>query len=96
MIGWEDDDATVGPVVAAAKQSLLQLILHIIPVDYDGKGFYRLVLEPRRFRNSQYVDYKRCKRFAACDVCVRLGNGMHCARDIIRSIDGSGSRSGDK
>jgi hypothetical protein len=44
MIGWEDDNATVGPVAAAAKQSLLQLIPHIIPLHDDGK-LYRLVLE---------------------------------------------------
>jgi hypothetical protein len=45
MIGWEDDNAIVGPVAAAAKQSLLQLIPHIIPLHDDGKGLYRLVLE---------------------------------------------------
>ena len=90
MIGWEDDDTTVGPVAAAAKQSLLQLIPHIIPVDYDGKYFYRLVLEHGDL-GIHNVDYKRCKRFAACDVCVRLGKGMHCTHDIIRSVDDSGS-----
>jgi hypothetical protein len=42
MIGWEDDNNVVGPVAAAAKQSLLRLIPHIMPIDSD---IYRLVLE---------------------------------------------------
>ena len=45
MIGWECDNATVGPIAAAAKQSLLQLIPHIIPLHDDGKALYRLVLK---------------------------------------------------
>ena len=45
MIGWEDDIASVGPIAAAAKQSLIRLIPHIIPLHDDGKGLYRLVLE---------------------------------------------------
>jgi hypothetical protein len=49
MIGWEDDNATVSPVAVAAKQSLLQLIPHIIPLDDNGKGLYRLVLEQGDF-----------------------------------------------
>ena len=44
MIGWEDDNNTVGPIAGAAKQSLLHLIPHIMPVDSDG-SLYRLVLE---------------------------------------------------
>ena len=32
MIGWKDDNNTVGPIAAVAKQSLLRLILHIMPV----------------------------------------------------------------
>ena len=45
MIGWEDDNNTVGPIAAAAKQSLLRLIPHIIPADNDQTHLYRLVLE---------------------------------------------------
>ena len=45
MIGWESDNATVGPIAAAAKQSLLRLIPHIIPADGDQDMLYRLVLE---------------------------------------------------
>lgn len=45
MIGWEDDDNTVGPIAAAAKQSLLRLIPHIMPRDGDQTSLYRLVLE---------------------------------------------------
>jgi hypothetical protein len=33
MIGWESDNVTIGPIAAAAKQSLLHLILHIMPTD---------------------------------------------------------------
>jgi hypothetical protein len=33
MIGWEDDNNVVGSIAAAAKQSLLRLIPHIIPAD---------------------------------------------------------------
>ncbi|EJP61249.1 3-hydroxybutyryl-CoA dehydratase [Beauveria bassiana ARSEF 2860] len=43
MIGWEDDDNTVGPVAAAAKQSLLRLIPHMMPA--DSASLYRLVLD---------------------------------------------------
>lgn len=45
MIGWEDDNNTVGPIAAAAKQSLLRLIPHIMPADSDQTSLYRLVLE---------------------------------------------------
>ncbi|KAH9952260.1 3-hydroxybutyryl-CoA dehydratase [Lactifluus volemus] len=45
MIGWEDDNNTVGPIAAAAKQSLLRLIPHIMPTDNDENSLYRLVLE---------------------------------------------------
>ena len=45
MIGWESDNVTVGPVAAAAKQSLLRLIPHILPTDGDKGHLYSLVLE---------------------------------------------------
>lgn len=47
MIGWEDDDNIVGPIAAAAKQSLLRLIPHTMPAGSDSEqsSFYRLVLE---------------------------------------------------
>lgn len=45
MIGWEDDNNTVGPTAAAAKQSLLRLIPYIMPTDNDEGSLYRLVLE---------------------------------------------------
>lgn len=49
MIGWESDDVTVGSIAAAAKQSLLRLIPHIMPPDDDESAnepsLYRLVLE---------------------------------------------------
>ncbi|KJA25526.1 hypothetical protein HYPSUDRAFT_64707 [Hypholoma sublateritium FD-334 SS-4] len=45
MIGWEDDDNTVGPIAVAAKQSLLRLIPHIVPTDSDEASLYRLVLD---------------------------------------------------
>ncbi|KAK3987618.1 hypothetical protein QBC44DRAFT_270819 [Cladorrhinum sp. PSN332] len=48
MIGWEDDNETVGPVALAAKQSLLRAIPYILPVDtatVPGESLYRLVLE---------------------------------------------------
>lgn len=44
MIGWEDDNNTVGPITVAAKQSLLRLIPHIVPLDSD-EALYRLVLD---------------------------------------------------
>ena len=31
----------------------------------------------RRFRNSQYVDYRGCKWFTACDVCVCMTGKQH-------------------
>ena len=46
MIGWEDDNHTVGPIAAAAKQSLLRLIPHIFPLEIGDKPtLYRLVLD---------------------------------------------------
>lgn len=45
MIGWESDNVTVGPVAVAAKQSLLRIIPHIMPVNGDQTSLYRLVLE---------------------------------------------------
>lgn len=45
MIGWEDDNNTVGPIAAAAKQSLLRLIPHIMPAESDQTSLYRLVLD---------------------------------------------------
>lgn len=45
MIGWESDDEVVGHRAAAAKQSLLRLIPHIMPEGDDEPSLYRLVLE---------------------------------------------------
>lgn len=45
MIGWEDDHNTVGPIAAAAKQSLLRLIPHIIPTANDESILYRFVID---------------------------------------------------
>lgn len=43
-IGWEEDKLTVGPLVSAAKQSLLCLIPLILP-EGDDEVLYRLVLQ---------------------------------------------------
>lgn len=43
-IGWEEDKLTVGPLAAAAKQSLLCLIPLILP-EGDDEVLYRLVLQ---------------------------------------------------
>ncbi|MCJ1343386.1 hypothetical protein MMC31_001579 [Peltigera leucophlebia] len=45
MIGWKSDNNTVGPVAAAAKQSLLRLIPHILPPESDQTFLYRPVLD---------------------------------------------------
>lgn len=45
MIGWESDANTVGPVAAAAKQSLLRVIPHMMPEDSGQADLYRLVLD---------------------------------------------------
>jgi hypothetical protein len=45
MIGWEDDNNTVGPIAAAAKRSLLRLIPYIMPADNKQTSLYRLVLD---------------------------------------------------
>ncbi|KAM0800334.1 3-hydroxybutyryl-CoA dehydratase [Usnea florida] len=47
MIGWESDNNTVGPIAAAAKQSLLRFIPHTMPAGSEGdqSSFYRLVIE---------------------------------------------------
>ncbi|GAM89005.1 hypothetical protein ANO11243_070390 [Dothideomycetidae sp. 11243] len=43
MIGWEEDELTVGPLAAAAKASLLRFIPHMLPA--DEPQLYRLVLD---------------------------------------------------
>ena len=97
MIGWEDDNASVGPIAAAAKQSLLRLIPHFIPLHNDGKGLYRLVLEHSDFGVHNMLITEDANGLPlVTSVCVWLGNSMHCACDIIRFVDGSGSWSGDK
>ncbi|KAE9379271.1 hypothetical protein N431DRAFT_460549 [Stipitochalara longipes BDJ] len=45
MIGWENDNNTIGPVAAAAKQSILRFIPHILPANNDQTSLYRLVLD---------------------------------------------------
>jgi hypothetical protein len=44
-IGWPSDEATVGPVAYKAKDSLLRLVPHILPLDTSAPSLYRLVLE---------------------------------------------------
>lgn len=44
-IGFEDDNFTVGPIAAAAKQSLLHVLPHIFPADSKQPSLYRFVLE---------------------------------------------------
>lgn len=47
MIGWEDDEETVGPIALAAKGSLLRAIPHITPqeISDSATSLYRFVLE---------------------------------------------------
>lgn len=44
MIGWEDDEETVGPIALEAKHTLLRAIPHIMPSE-STVSLYRLVLE---------------------------------------------------
>lgn len=45
MIGWEDDEETVGPVALKAKRSLLRAVPLIMPRGTREASLYRLVLE---------------------------------------------------
>ncbi|KAJ5273311.1 hypothetical protein N7478_008436 [Penicillium angulare] len=45
MIGWEDDNETVGPVALAAKGSLLRALPHIMPLEHTDQCLCRFVLE---------------------------------------------------
>ncbi|KAG8411503.1 hypothetical protein J3458_015560 [Metarhizium acridum] len=45
MIGWEDDEETVGPIALAAKQSLLRVVPLTLPPDVPDGSLYRFVLE---------------------------------------------------
>lgn len=46
MIGWEDDNETVGPIALAAKESLLRAIPYMTPSESSiSTSLYRLVLE---------------------------------------------------
>jgi hypothetical protein len=49
MIRWEDDNNIVSPIAVAAKQSLLRLILYIMPRDGDQTFIYCLVLDHSDF-----------------------------------------------
>ena len=44
-MGFEDDNYTVTPIVAAAKRSLLRVLPYILPADSRPPTLYRLVLE---------------------------------------------------
>ena len=70
LISWEDDNASVGPIAAAAKQSLIRLIPHIIPLHDDGKGFYRLVLEHGDFGVHNMSITEDANGLPVTDVCV--------------------------
>jgi hypothetical protein len=96
MIEWEDGNNTVGPIAAAAKESLLRLIPHIMPVGSDQGSLLSPRSRPQRFRHSQYVNYNGCKRATLRDVLVRLGDWVHRAGYFVRSVDGSGRRSSDR
>jgi hypothetical protein len=45
MIGWEDDEETVGPVASSAKQSFLRALPSILPPEVAEGRLYRHVLE---------------------------------------------------
>ncbi|KAJ5093225.1 hypothetical protein N7456_009086 [Penicillium angulare] len=45
MIGWKDDNETVGPAALAAKRSLLRALPHIMPLEQTEPCLYRFVLE---------------------------------------------------
>ncbi|KAG8667814.1 hypothetical protein FPOAC2_13013 [Fusarium poae] len=45
MIGWEDDNNTVGEEAMKAKQSLLRFLPHMLPSEEDDQYLYRMVLE---------------------------------------------------
>ncbi len=49
MIGWEDDNNTIGPIAIVTKQSLLHLIPYIMPADNSQASLYRLVLDHNDF-----------------------------------------------
>ena len=94
MIGWEDVNATVGSRCGGSKE--ISLKIHPTYHSFTRRqGLYRLVLEHGDFEIHN-MSIRGCKQFNTCDVCVRLGNSTHCARDIIRSVDGSVRRSSDK
>ena len=45
IIGWKYDNHEVGPLAAAAKQSLLRLVPYIVPAETDQTRLYRFVLD---------------------------------------------------
>ncbi|KAM0219397.1 hypothetical protein ACHAPA_004794 [Fusarium lateritium] len=45
MIGWESDNATVGPKALKAKQSLLRFLPHMLPSEENEEYLYRMILE---------------------------------------------------
>jgi hypothetical protein len=66
MIGWEEDNVTVGPIAAVAKQSLLELILRILPEDDNEISLYRLVLDHGDFG----IHNMSIAMNANCDPCI--------------------------
>lgn len=54
MIGWQNNNNTVGPIAKAAKQRFLRLIPHIMPRN-DDKALLLSLFRSRGFRHPHYV-----------------------------------------
>lgn len=92
----EYDNHPVGPVAAAAKQSFLRLIPHIMPPDSDHTSLYRLVLDHRDFgihNMSIRVDVKGQPLVASL---YDLGDWVRRAGYLVRSTDCGCRRSCDR
>jgi hypothetical protein len=78
MIGWDDDEETVGQVASSAKKSLLSALPFILPPQDAGGRLYRHVLEHgSRIRDTQCLNQNIARRIASRHVGLRLGDCMH-------------------
>ena len=100
MIGWEDDNETVGPKALAAKQSLLRAIPYLMPPENASKSLYRFTLEHGDFgiHNTSIADDASGRPLVtslydwetACIAPALLSDPLVAAGPVDLIIDGEG------
>jgi hypothetical protein len=102
MIGWEDDEETVGPMALAGKESLLRAISYITPPESSDSRtpLYRLVLEHGDFgiHNTSITKSKNAEPFVtslydwetACIIPALLSDPLVAVNPVDLIADDTG------